>query len=493
MIEKIKNLASDTAMYGFFTILGRFLTFLLTPLYTNYLSVTELDNIIYIYSIIAFLNIVYSFGMESAFFRFWDKDKLSRSKHVFTHTYVAIAVVSLTLSAIFFFNAKSFGPAISDLNNAYLLIQIGAFIPLLDALVLIPYALLRMTRRSKRFALTKFGIILLAVFLNFLFVVYLEMGAVGVLLAQLIASATGVIIFLPMINFYLVFGFDPHLFKNLLKFGLPTLPANLAAMVLQVADRIFLKHFEVTSHALATYGVNRRLGIPMMILVTVFEYAWKPFYLSNFNEEGAKKLYARVLTYFSIVAITIFFLTSFYMEFVVRAPFIGGNFINPAYWQGMDIIPIILIAYYFNGLFTNFAAGFLITKNTKYIPLAVGIGAGVNILLNMLLIPEIGYYGSAWAALASYFTSAAVLFILLRKVYPINYEWSRILKLLGLTGIIYFFATYFTAELDLLWTFIIKTSSLLLFIIVLRIFGFFTPTELKGIQDLIRRGTKKGK
>ncbi|MFA6570382.1 MAG: oligosaccharide flippase family protein [Bacteroidota bacterium] len=485
MLSKLKSLASDTLVYGISTIVGRFLTFMLTPIYSNYISGDEYGDVVYIFSIIAFFNILNSFGMDSAFFRFYKKDNPEDIKKVFTKSYLVITVVSGILSGLAIIFAEQIAPKITSLPNGVTLIPLAAIIPFLDAVMIIPYSYLRMSRHAKRFAYTKFSLIIIAVFFNFLLVVKYKMGGEGVFYAQLAANIAGALIFIPMIIKNLTFKFDKALFIDMLKFGIPTLPATLSAMILQVADRPILKLL-TDSHSVAMYTINYRLGIPMLLLVSVFEYAWKPFYLSHYEEPDSKKLFARVLTYFTLISAAVFLITGFFIQYIVMMPFIGGKFINPAYWSGMGIIPIILGGYYFNGMYNNFAAGFHIEKKTQYLPIAIGAAALANILLNFILIPVFGYWGAAWATLGAYFISAVLLYLFQRKIYPNIFEWKRI-AIIFITTIIIFTATsYFTSNMEMKPAFIIRIASLFLFIIILWSAGFFKPEEIKALKRIFR-------
>jgi len=229
----------------------------------------------------------------------------------------------------------------------------------------------------------------------------------------------------------------------------------------------------------------------MMMFVSVFEYAWKPFYLSNYEEKDAKQLYSRIMTYFSLACAAIFLITGFYMEFLVQMPFIGGKFINPNYWEGMGIIPIILGGYFFNGIFNVLSAGFNIEKKTDYLPIAVGIAAVVNIGLNFLLIPKIGYWGAAYATLIAYFISAVLLYIFTKKVYYIKYEIKRLQLIVTLTIVIYYFFTFITKDMELWLSFALKTAAMLLFVVLLKVFGFFTSSEISAIKRLLNFKNRK--
>ncbi len=492
MLDKLKSLAGDTLVYGLFSIVGRFLTFLLTPFYTNFLDINnpakpENDFIIYIFSIIAFINILYSLGMESAYFRFFEKNDFERSKSVFSHSFFSISIISLSFAVIIVLFSGSLGPLVTNLPNAKSLIILTAFIPVFDALVLIPYARLRMIRKARRFAFTKFIQIIITVALNLILVGYFKLGVLGVIISFYTASFVILIVFLSEIKENLVFKYDKKLIKSMFKFAIPTLPASFSAIILQVADRPILKALSTNPSDLAIYGINYKLGIPMMMLVSVFEYAWKPFYMSNHEEANAKQLYSRVFTYFTLVAAFIFLITSFFMEFIVQLPFVGGRFINPDFWSGMGIIPIILGGYYFNGAFTNFSAGFLIEKKTAYLPIAVGSAALINVISNIILIPLIGYYGAAYATLIAYFASALIIYLLSRKIYYINYEWKRLTIIISITLVLFYGSFLISDSLSTIVKLLIKISSMVLFVVALGFSGFLNKEELNTLKKLVSK------
>jgi O-antigen/teichoic acid export membrane protein len=490
MNSKIKKLGSDTFTYGFATVVGRFLNFLLTPMYSNMLFGKEYEFVIYLYTIFAFVNVVYSIGMESAFFRFYTRDNESNAKKVFTHSFLMINILSILFTVIIFLNSDNIASILTDgtLKRASYLIIISSLIPLFDAMIMIPFGFLRMTNKAKQFAMVRFVMIALAVLFNVIFLSVLKMQAEGVILSQLITSFLAVLYFAPLIYKNFISKFDIDLLKNMLKFGIPTLPANLSAIILQVADRPILTELTKSYHLVVTYQVNYRLGIPMMIFVTIFEYAWKPFYLSNYKDSDSKEIYARVFTYFTLVSAVLFLFVSLFIPYIVRIPGIGGKyFINPIYWEGLSIVPIVLLAYYFNGAFTNFSAGFLIEKQTKYLPIAVGIAAIVNVTANFILIPIYGYTGAAWATLIAYVVSSGILYIISLKIYPVKYEWKRITFLIIITGIIFLLNLLSVKLNSIAFEFIAKIVLILMFIVILKFMKFFSKSEIASIIGMISR------
>lgn len=443
MQSKIRSLASDTIVYGVSTVLGRFLTFLLTPLYTNFLSASEIGDVAAIYAMIAFVNIVYSLGMESAFMRFWERDDEASNKRVFSVAVVSILVIGVVVTAITALFASSIASSaflqLGEKGAKY--VAIASIVPLLDALVLIPFARLRMQQRPRVFAILRLVSIVVTVVLNLVFVVGLDMRIEGVLFAGILGSAATLLFFIPSLRgvFSTVrseFAASKALLKEMMRFGLPTVPSNFSSIMVQVADRPIM--LMLTGSAMVgMYQTNFRLAIPMMMFVTVFEYAWKPFYLNHREDPEAKGLFARVFTLFTIVCGALFLVTSLAMPFLVQMPFIGGRFINPHYWTGLGIVPVVMFAYYFNGAFINMAAGFHIEKRTSFFPLATGVAAVVSVAATWFLVPHFGIMGAAWAKVAAYVASAVILYVALQRVYPVPYDMVRVGATLLITAGVY--------------------------------------------------------
>lgn len=483
MKSRILSLAGDTLTYGIFILIGRFLTFLLTPFYTNFLSVEEVGDVGNFFAIIAFVNVIYAFGMDAAFFRFYSKDDFEKTKVAFTYSYLTICFISSVTTIILLFTADKFTLMLTELPDGVSIVRLAILVPLTDCLMVIPYAYLRMTRQVGKFSLIRFFLIVIAVGLNIYFVVNLRIGIKGVFYAQLIANLLGVLIFLPLILRMLSFRWESKLFKEMLKFGLPTIPATFSGIILQVVDRPILKLL-TNAHQVGIYMVNYRLAIPMMLFIAMYDYAWRPFYLAHFESPDAKELFARIFKFFVFSSSIVFLVNGFFIEYIIRLPFFGGRFIEPTYWEGLDIIPVVMLGYVFNGFYINFSAGINIQKKTKYLPIAVGIAAISNIALNFILIPIMGYRGAAWATLLAYLVSALVIYFYSQKVYPISYPWGKILSLFVLCILIYFSFFFVTKEIQLVYRFVVRIFGLILFAILPFVFNIFSKEEKHSLRLL---------
>lgn len=488
MKEKLKELAGQTATYGLFNIVGRFLTFILFPLYINYLPKTEYADIVIIYAYIGFLNIFYGATLESAFFRYFDKNDKEKSRIVYSNAFISILVIGLIISTSIFIFADNLTFILSgEIENSADIIRLAAFVPLLDALQFIPFGLLRMTNRARSFVIIRFVHVIVYVTLTYFSVAVLGFGVFAVLVVQLIASLTTLTIHLKQIKANLVFNYDSKLLNTMLKYGIPTLPAALSNIMLNVADKPIVKEF-AGSEAQAVYSASYKLGIPMLLFISAFDYAWRPFFLNNYKNEGAKDLFSKILTYFTLIGALIFLSFSFFVGYIAQIPFIGkGKLLPDDYTGGLVIIPIILLAYWFNGMYNNFSASLHIAKKTKYLAYSIVTGTLVYFAVMFLTVPNMGYIGAAWATLAGFVTNAILIYYFARKTYEIKYDWKNISIIALLTLVIYFVNNLFNLNFGSILDVGVKILLLLMFLTLLKLFGFFSKQELLALKKLIKR------
>lgn len=480
MIDKIVRLSKDTFIYGTSTVLGRLLNFLLVPIYTNFLSPNDYGITAYIYSLIAFLNVIYNYGMESAYFRYSSSQEIGTPKQNFSTPFISIAATSFLFTGIIISLTIPIADAVNLPQYYSSIILYSGLILFFDALSIVPFAYLRQANKAKLFAAIKFLNILINVSLNILLLVKYNMGIEGIFISGIIASLVTFIFLLPTILINLTFNFSAELYKALLKFGLPSLPAGFAMMIIQVIDRPILR--ALTDNAsVGIYQANYKLGIFMMLVVSMFDYAWKPFFFARANDDNAKELFARITTYFFLLMSLVFLIITFFIEDIVKLQITGRYIIHPDYWTGLNIIPIIMLGYIFYGLSLSFSAGIYLKKKTIYLPIITFAAAAVNVVMNILLIPAIGIMGAAVATLASYFTMSVMMFFYSQKFYTIKYEFTRIFKItfaVALTFIV--FSTIPQTDYHLL----IKSLFLFVFVILLYTLTFFRKGEINRLKQL---------
>jgi O-antigen/teichoic acid export membrane protein len=274
--------------------------------------------------------------------------------------------------------------------------------------------------------------------------------------------------------------------KKLMPFGLTNVPAYLSAMMVQVIDRPIVQAF-LGLAMLGVYQANYRMGIIMMVFVSLFEYAWRPFFLreSRTNDERARLIFSRVFTYFMLIACLGFLALSLFLPdlLMVKLPLVHrAIFAKREYATGLDIIPVVLAAYIFQGMYTNFIAGIYIKEHNKILPFITGLGAAVNVITNVILIPQMGIMGAALATLFAYIAMAAAIYWQVQKVYFINYDWRRV-GLLGIIVLAGFLIALVTSPVLIYKLLIVAAVIGALFL-----FGFFSKGEIAALRAMIRRG-----
>ncbi|MCK9281439.1 MAG: oligosaccharide flippase family protein [Melioribacteraceae bacterium] len=486
MKEKIKELTKDTAIYGISTIVGRFIGFIIVPFYTHVINPTDFGIYSNIYAYLAFLNIVYIYGVDAAFLKFSSiAVNDSEKSRVFSTSFWTIFISSLLFSLLLYFLKPSICIIMELPENYRYLYDYLIYILFFDTLALIPFAYLRLQRKALSFAVIKFINIMIFLLLNIVLIVVFKMGLEGILISNLIASVFSFVALLPATTKYLKPAFDKNLFKRLLKFGIPYLPASMGAMIVQVIDRPLVLAM-TDSATLGIYQANYKLGIFMMLFVSMFQYAWQPFFLNNAKEKEAKELFSKIFTLFLITTSMIWVVLSLFVEDFIKFQFLPGiSIFGKDYISGVGIVPIILLGYLFHGLYINFTAGIYIEEKTTYFPLVTLAGAVTNVVINLLLIPIIGIYGAALATLASYLIMSSGLFIVSQKFYHLEYEYRKIIPLLILlfTSI----SIYYLLFLNNMLTIPYKFLFLSLFIIVLFASKIINLREVKIILSRIIR------
>ena len=480
MLEKIIRLSKDTLIYGTSTIVGRFLQFLLVPLYTNLFAPSEFGIFANIYAYIAMLNVLFSIGLESGYFKFASTLEVGTKKENFSHPFLTVCLNAFILSSILFFFSSDFTSVFQIAPVRQDLIKYTALILFFDAIVLVPFAYLRLNNKPKIFALIKIINIIVNVSLNVLLIVVFKYGIEAIFISNLVASVLTFIILLPIIIKNLKISFNKKLLIELFKFSIPYIPAGISSNIVQVISRPILTYL-TDSSTVGIFQANYKLGIFMMLFVSMFDFAWRPFFLNNAREKNAKQMFSKVMTLFILAASAIFLVLSVFIDNIgmMNIPF-KGHLIGEAYWGGLKIVPIILLSYLFYGIYINLMAGIYIEKKTKYLPLITGVGAVISICTNFLLIPELNIIGAALASLFSYTAMTIGIYIVAQKYYKIEYEFNKIAYIFILLGISYVLYTFTNNLFAEYWFFkIIYVIIFVLGIYAFRIIDFEAIKKLK--------------
>ena len=433
-MNPLKKLLGQTAIYGLSSVIGRLLNYLLVPLYTRYFLPAEYGVVTELYAYVAFLVIVLTYGLETAFFRFSKKD--NDVKVVYSTVLISLIVSSIIFVILMFVSSSSIANWMGYAGHTEY-IEWFAIIIALDAISSISFAKLRAQNKAIRFASIRLANIFVNISLNIYFIVYQEFGIEYIFLANLIASIITLVMLLPeMINSS--WSFDKSLWKKMMIYALPLLIAGLAGMTNETIDRILLKHLLPNSDSAASelglYGAFYKLSIIMTLFIQTFRFAAEPFFFAQEKEGNSRKIYADVMKYFTIIMTIIFLGVTIFYD-VIKG-FLGSEYHDD---RGFLVVSILLLANLFLGIYYNLSIWYKLTEKTKYGAYLSIFGAIITLGLNLTLIPVVGFIGSAWATLACYFSMTIASYYLGKKHFPVPYNIKRIgVYLFGMLGIYFF-------------------------------------------------------
>lgn len=415
--QSLRTLLSQTAIYGLSSIVGRFLNYLLVPLYTRIFAPAEYGIVSELYAYAGFFSVLLAFGMETAYFRFIHKTGETRPVY-------PTGLRFITIINLFFFAAVFSGmPVIADWMGykgmeEYLYCFAG--ITALEGLSALPMARLRKENRATRFAIIRLSDMGLNIILNLVFYLVLNReGIIWIFYANLAASFLRFLLLLP--QYVPVFEkSDRQLLAEMVRYAWPVLIIGFAGVINEMMDRMVLKFWlpydpQTNLAQLGIYSACYKLSILMTLFIQAYRYAAEPFFFSHSEKEDAKKLYAQALHAFVVIALTGFLGVTLFMPWL-------KYFIGPLYHGGLHIVPVLLLANIFLGVTVNLSIWYKITDRTSagmYIALLGGL---VTAGINYLLIPKLGYAAAAWTTFLCYLLMAAVSYAAGQRYYPVPYN-----------------------------------------------------------------------
>lgn len=455
----LKKLASQTAIYGLPTIIGRLLNYFLTPLYTYLFSPAEFGDVTSAYAYVSFLLVFLTYGMETSLFRF-SQTEIEKEK-VYSTALTSLFVSSFIFVILTSFFANTISETLNFSGHPEYIIWFALILGC-DAFSAIPFAKLREQNKAKRFAIIRSLNIAINIGLNLFFLwfckgvydapqsifkpfvdmVYSPAIGIGyIFISNLVASIITMLLLSPEI-FSVKWNVDTVLWKKMMKYSLPLLVAGLAGMTNETLDRVLIPLLlpeEIAKSQNGIYGACYKIAILMTIFIQAFRFAAEPFFFSQSKEKDSKKTYADIMKYFVIICSVIFLGTMMNMQWI-------QYFVGEKFREGLDVVPILLLANLFLGIFINQSIWYKLTGQTGYGAMLTIFGALITISLNIYWIPRIGYMGSAWATLICYASMMVASYFLGNKHYPVNYDLKRILGYLGLSVTLYFISVFARTE-----------------------------------------------
>ncbi len=437
----IKSLAKDTAIYGLSSIVGRFLNWCLVPLYTQMFLPTEYGVVSYIYSIVALAMIILTYGMETGFFRFANHERYDNPMEVYSTSLISLAVSSVSFVALMLAFIHPLSKAMHSEGHESYVAMMGLTVAI-DAFSCLPFSYLRFRKRPMRFAALRLVSIGMNIGLNLFFILicpWLWIQAPGwiswfydpdfgigyIFLANLISSTVGLMLLIPELHGF-PYRFNPKLWREMIVYSAPLLVLGLAGIMNQTLYSIlFPMLFPDKTQAmgqLGIYSANLKIAIVMVMFIQAFRFAYEPFIFAKAKDRGEDKIqsYRDAMKYFVIFAMVIFLGVMFYID-ILR------YFIAESYFSGLKVVPIVMVAEFFFGIFFNLSLWYKLTDKTVWGMWFSILGLAITIGLNIALVPKWGYMGCAWASFACYGTMMAVSYVAGRIKYPIGYNVPRLM------------------------------------------------------------------
>jgi O-antigen/teichoic acid export membrane protein len=454
----IKTLAKETMVYGLSSIVGRFLNWCLVPLYVYVFPTQEYGIVSYLYSFMAVALVILNYGMETGFFRYANKD--DNPMKVYTTTLISVGTTSLLFIILLTLFLRPLSAAILLPNHSLYVWMLGVIVAI-DAFCNIPFAYLRYKRKAFRFAGIKIVNVFVNIGLNLFFILgcpelmkhcpqliswfYEPLGGADfgigwIFVANMISTLVVFIMLLPQI-IGIRYRFDIKLLRSMLKYSWPLLVLGVAGIMSQnmgqlVIPYLFKDNAEAARSMVGIYGANIKIAIIMVMFTQAFRYAYEPFIFSQAKQAGTDKTkaYADAMKFFVIFGLAIFLGVMYFMPVL-------KHFVSPSYWVGLQVVPIMMMAELFFGVFFNLSLWYKLTDRTVWGMYFSLIGFVLMLVLNIWLVPLIGipngYMGSAWAAFISYFVIMVLSYFVGRKYYPIEYPVKRIMLYTLLAGILW--------------------------------------------------------
>ena len=456
MSNPLKKLASQTAVYGLGSVLPRVITFLYSFVLTYiFKEPQELSANTEFYAYISFINILFTYGMETAFFNF--SNKTENKNVVYSTAFISISVSSVGLTLLFVLFSGSIADFIKEPQHQNYIIWC-VLIVATDALMAIPYARLRLTNQAKKFGLLK--LLNVGLFLAFnifyfnvcksaytndceLFFAKFYNPEIGVGYTFLAGLFANIICLLIISKDFLNirFEFDKELWKKMFAYAWPLLILGFAGMINETFDRFILKYLlpeNIARHELGVYGNCYRIAMLMTIFTTAFKYAAEPFFFNHAQGKESKKLNAIVMKYYVLFCLFLFLGTMMNLPWLQYA-------ISENYRVGIAVVPILLLANLCVGVYWNLSIWFKLTGQTKFGAGITVVGAVITLFVNFMFIPKYGYMACAWATFASYSLMMVASYILGQKYYPIKYNLRSIFVFTGIALVFYFISTTYSS------------------------------------------------
>lgn len=468
-MNPVKKIFGQTAIYGLPSILGRLLNYLLVPLHTYFMKPEAYGVVSELYSWVAFLIVFLTFGMETAFFRFSNQEGEDKSK-VFKASFATVIGINLFFLAVVVLAINPISAAMLYENHPEYILLVAIIIAI-DTISALPLAKLRMEEKMKKFVTIQMSSILINILMNVILMIFFfddaqpEKGVVYILIANLFASLVKPLMMLKDF-FGIDLSIDFSLVKRMLSYSFPLVIAGFAGIINETMDRILLKFVSIDAGLTQTeamfqvgvYSACYKLAMLISIFLQAYRFAAEPFFFKLNKSSDENKVYGKVMNYFIAIVILFFLLVS------LNLPILKYFISNHMYWDGLEVVPILLIANIFLGIYFNQSIWYKLSGQTKFGAYIAIVGAVLTIGLNVYFIPEYGYVACAWTTLVVYGIQMVLSYFLGQKHYPIPYNLTKFFTYFGLGLMLYLMSKLWNNLDSVLFQLVINNFLILVYV-----------------------------
>ena len=422
----IKTLGKQSLIYGMGHIFARLITFLLLPLYTHTFTQNEYGALSLAYAFMGFALIIYRYGMDTALMKYSvQKQGLERNKYI-TVIIGSQLITGILFTIILYWTRSYSAEYVLGLARPDWMVYL-AVILFFDSLWSLPMLILRSEERPIPFIFFNLLNVILTMVLNILFVVHWGQGIEGVFKANIISSSIIFFSTTPILIKRINLGFfEKEIFTTVFKFALPFLPAGIFTMIMELSDRYLLEFYLGTAEV-GLYSAGKKMGMLGLTVVMGFNMGWTPYFLKRGKEKGARIEFSKVGTLFLGLMGYITLLVSIWISNIMRFSLGGTTLIGPEFWECEPVVRVVLMGYFFFGVYVIQLPGVYMKEVTAWVPIFRICGALTLIGTSMILIPQVGFIGAAYAVLAAFILMSLVIYYKTYRIYPVPYNWKGLL------------------------------------------------------------------
>jgi O-antigen/teichoic acid export membrane protein len=481
LFQKIRELSTDLAIYGFGDVAISIINFLLLPIYLQYLTPEDYGALALLGSVEVIAKIFFRWGLDGSFMRYLYEYEENASRQRLASTIFlfllavngVLLVISLALSPVLSQSLFNGGPYLRAL-------QLTLLNTFLIGFTFFPFHVLRIEKRAAQFSALTLARSVSTLLLRIVLIIGLGYGVTGVVLADLLVTAALMLVLLKWFRKLIRPVFSNAMLREALKFGLPRIPHAAAQQVIAVGDKFVLIAFRPLQEV-GVYSIGVSIGLTQKLFLSAFEYAWAPFYYANAREPDAQRLFSVMTTYgVAVLAVMTAGLSAIGGDLLAA---VAGD--QAAYYvPAADVVTWTAVGVFFQGAYLLTSIGLNISKNTQYYPVVTSVAAASNLALNFLLVPRFGMIGAAWANAVAYAVQAILAFRFAQRFYPVQYETRRLATVTG-AAIVACLSARALPEMAPITGIIVRGAAVIvLYTAILAISGFLKPEELRALRAL---------